>query len=230
MRWSYPDNPGIQKISHFVQHRLNLASDELEVIDQIKPTHFRRIKTAKEWGVRVERGCDISFMKEFYILHSLTRRRMGVPVQPWKFFKLLAQNITQKGLGFILLAYKDQKCIAGAVFLNWNNTLVYKYSASIEIARQMHATDYLLWTAILWGCENGYSQMDFGRTETDNAGLRTFKNCWGAEETPLIYSVISGEPLKSSSGRMQNLSQMIIRNSPLLVCRLAGELLYRYFG
>lgn len=230
LRWDYPDHPEIYRISNFVQHRLKLSLNDLDVSNRIKPTHFRRIKTAKERGVRIERGCDKSFMKDFYYLHLLTRQRKGMPVQPWKFFELLVQNITQHGLGFILLAYKDEKCIAGAVFLNWNKTLVYKYSASIEIARQLHAMDILLWTAIQWGCENGYSQLDLGRTEIENTNLRTFKDRWGAEEAPLTYSILPPRPLQLSTSRMMSLMQMIIRKSPSWVCRLTGEMFYRYFG
>ncbi len=230
LRWDYPEHPEIYKISNFVQHRLKLAPNELDVSKRIKPTHFRRIKTSEERGVRIERGYDERFMKDFYFLHSLTRQRHGIPVQPWKFFELLTQKITQRGLGFILLAYKEDKCIAGAVFLNWNETLVYKYSASIETARQLHATDLILWTAIRWGCENGYLQIDLGRTDVDDMGLRAFKNRWGAEEIPLTYSILSQRPLLSSTSRMMSLVRIIIRKSPLWVCKLAGELFYKHFG
>jgi hypothetical protein len=216
--------------SNYVLHRIRLTPEESEVSRRIKPKHFRQVKVAKERGVRIERGYDTDFIRQFYHLHLLTRRRKGVPVQPWRFFDLLVQHITQQRLGFILLAYKDQECIAGAVFLHWNRTLIYKYSASIEIARHLLAMDLLLWTAIQWGCQNGYDWMDMGRTDNQDEGLKYFKRRWGAEEIPLKYCLISENVRKLNSGTWGKKMQSIIQRSPPWVCRATGELLYRHFG
>lgn len=230
LRSDYLTLPDGCKHSDYVLHWLRLAPDEREVSNRIKPKHFRQVRVAEQRGVRVERGSDAHAVEEFYRLHLLTRRRKGVPVQPWRFFELLVQRITRRGLGFILLAYKDQECIAGAVFLHWNRTLVYKYCASIEKARHLLAVDLLLWTAIQWGCHNGYDWMDMGRTDTDDEGLRNFKRRWGAEEIPLCYCTISKHAPKTDSAHRAAMMKPIIQRSPLWVCRVTGELLYRHFG
>lgn len=230
LRADYPTYPEIHRLSNFVLHKIRLAPDELEVSNRIKPKHFRQIKVAEQRGVRIEWGHNRNHIREFYRLHSMTRQRKGIPVQPWKFFDLFFCNIVQKELGFVLLAYKDDECIAGAVFMNWNKTLVYKYSASIEKARQLLAMDPLLWTAIQWGCNNGYEWMDMGRTDKEDEGLRTFKRHWGADETPLTYSFITSTPRVPSSGKLENTMKSVIRKSPVWVCRITGELLYRHFA
>jgi hypothetical protein len=230
LRSNYPTLPGKYRYSDYVLHRIRLSPEESEVSDRIKPKHFRQVRVAEQRGVRIERGSDTTSMRQFYHMHTLTRRRKGVPVQPWRFFDLLARHITQEGLGFVLLAYKDEECLAGAVFLNWNRTLVYKYSASLEKARQLLAMDLLLWTAIQWGCKNGYDWMDMGRTENENEGLRYFKGRWGAEEIPLHYCMISEDARRPTSGHWARRMRPIIQRSPPWVCRAAGELLYRYFG
>jgi hypothetical protein len=230
LRSDYPTLPGMYRYSDYVLHRIRLAPEEAEVSNRIKPKHFRQVKVAEQRGVRIERGYDTDFIREFYHLHMLTRRRKGVPVQPWRFFDLLVQHITQQGLGFILLAYKDQECIAGAVFLNWNRTLTYKYSASIEKARPLLAMDLLLWTAIQWGCRNGFDWMDMGRTSKEDEGLKYFKRRWGAEEIPLDYCTISQDVQKPTFGHWASRVKPIIQRSPPWVCRAAGELLYRHFG
>ncbi|MGD9145367.1 MAG: GNAT family N-acetyltransferase [Anaerolineae bacterium] len=230
LRSDYPLLPGMHRCAHYVLHRIRLAPEESEVSNRIKPKHFRQIKVAEQRGVRIERGTDTDFVRQFYHMHTLTRRRKGVPVQPWRFFDLLVQHITHQGLGFVLLAYKDQECIAGAVFLNWNKTLVYKYSASVAKARKLLAMDLLLWTAIQWGCENGYEWMDMGRTNKEDEGLRYFKRRWGAEETPLHYCTISESAQEPASGEWAKRAESILQRSPPWVCRVTGELLYRYFG
>jgi hypothetical protein len=230
LRSDYPTLPGMYRYSDYVLHRIRLAPEEAEVSNRIKPKHFRQVKVAEQRGVRIERGYDTGSIRQFYHMHMLTRRRKGVPVQPWRFFDLLVQHITQQGLGFVLLAYKDQECIAGAVFLNWNRTLTYKYSASIEKARPLLAMDLLLWTAIQWGCRNGFDWMDMGRTSKEDEGLKYFKRRWGAEEIPLAYCTISQDVQKPTYGHWASRVKPIIQRSPPWVCRAAGELLYRHFG
>ena len=230
LRSNYPRLPNMYRSSNYVLHKLRLAPEESEVSSRIKPKHFRQIKVAEQRGVRIEKGYDTNFTQKFYHLHLLTRRRKGVPVQPWRFFELLVHHITQQGLGFILLAHKNQECIAGAVFLNWNKTLVYKYSVSIEKARQLLAMDLLLWTAIQWGCKNGYNWMDMGRTDNDDRGLKYFNHPRGVKTVPLDYCMVSEDTQRSKSGPWVKRMQPIIQRSPTWVCRAAGELLYRHFG
>lgn len=230
LRFDYPTLPATHRYSDYVLHRLALAPDEAEVSRHIKRKHFRQVRVAEERGVEIKKGTDAGFIEAFYHLHLLTRRRLGVPVQPRNFFELLVPHITQQGLGFVLLAYKEQECVAGAVFLNWNGTLTYKYSASIEKARQLLAMDLLLWSAIRWGCRNGYECMDLGRTDYEDEGLRYFKRRWGAEEIPLDYVTIADHVEKPAAGQWARRMRPIIQKSPTWVCRAVGELLYGYFG
>jgi len=228
LRSDYPTLPGMYRHSNYVLHRIKLAPDESEISSRIKPKHFRQVRVSEQRGVRIERGYDTNFIRQFYHLHVLTRRRKGLPVQPRRFFDLLVQHITQQGLGFILLAYKDQECIAGAVFLNWNKTLIYTYSASIEKARQLLAMDLLLWTAIQWGCKNGYDWMDMGRTDSKDEGLKYFKRRWGAEEILLNYYLVSKDVRILTTGSLIKIMQPIIKKSQPWVCRSVGEISYRF--
>jgi lipid II:glycine glycyltransferase (peptidoglycan interpeptide bridge formation enzyme) len=133
-------------------------------------------------------------------------------------------------LGFILLAYAGDQCIAAGLFLHWQKILVYKYASSDDTGQGLRPNHLLTWTAIRWGCENGYKIFDFGRTDIENEGLRTFKNRWGADEIPLSYSYFPAKPIHSSKSRISSLMNVILRNSPLWVCRSTGELLYKHFG
>jgi CelD/BcsL family acetyltransferase involved in cellulose biosynthesis len=159
-----------------------------------------------------------------------TRHRKGIPVQPRKFFDLLGKHILAQGLGFILLAYKDDQCLAGGLFLHWQHTLTYKYAVSSSKGQQYRPNNLLSWTAMRWGCENGYTVFDLGRTELENEGLRRFKNGWGAEESPLPYSVLSAKSQDTGNDKLMSLMSTFIQKAPPWVCRVTGELLYRHFG
>jgi CelD/BcsL family acetyltransferase involved in cellulose biosynthesis len=119
--------------------------------------------------------------------------------------------------------------IAAAVFLAWNETVIYKFGASDEGSWSLRPNHLLFWHAIRTACEQGYRWFDFGRTDLGHEGLRTFKLSWGAVEEPLCYGMVGGTPeAASSEGRASRMLRPVIRHGPLLLCRAFGETLYRY--
>lgn len=216
--------------SDAVLHTLRLSPDPDAVFRTFKRTQVQqRILKAEREGVVVRCGTSIADLRQFYALHLDTRRRLGVPVQPLRFFELLWRDLLEPKLGLVLLAYAGASPIAAAVFLAWNGTLIYKYSASDVRYLALRPNNLLLWTAIRWGCENGYHTFDMGRTELDNPGLRSFKNGWGTHEEPLVYSLIGVPASKHTPvARVSQLPKALIRRSPVWVGRAIGELLYRY--
>lgn len=230
IRAQLPSHPSFIRYSDHVLHTLDLDRDVDSVFRQLHNMHKRNIKKATKEGVQVISGTTADDLEDFYKLHLQTRRRQGVPVQPRKFFDLLLENIIGKGLGFILLAYADDEFVAGGVFLHWQDTLTYKYGASADVGRNLRANNLIMWTAIRWGCENGYRVFDMGKTDLENSGLREFKTRWGANEEPLVYSLLSERQPRETESNLQVFMQSIIRNSPTWVCRATGELLYRHYG
>ena len=178
----------------------------------------------------IEKGISLEFLEAFYKMHLETRRRHGVPIQPWHFFKLLKEKILDRGLGFISLAHKNGDYLSGGVYLQWNRTLTYKFAASTSAGRDLFAGDLLIWDAICFGCENGYKIMDWGRTDISDSGLRRYKNKWNSTEVPLVYSTNFQVEPNQMRQKLTSIIKFLINKSPLWVCRLSGELLYKYFG
>jgi len=187
------------------------------------------VRIAQKAGVRIVRGASERDLEVFYALHLRTRRRLGVPIQPRRFFRLLLGRIIRAELGFVLTAYSGEIPVAAAIFGSWNGTLLYKYSARDERYAKLDANYLLLWTAIEWAAEHGFHTFDLGRSDVGQVPLREFKDGWGASEETLAYSRIARAPTKSSSsGRAQGALGVVIRNSSPWLCRAVGELLYRY--
>ena len=210
-------------------HRIDLSPGHEAVSNHIHKMHQRNIKIEQTKGVCIQHGSTDDHMRAFYNLHVQTRQRQGVPVQPWSFFFALTRLI-ETGSGFISLAYCNGECIAGAIFLHSHRILTYKYGASTIDGLNLRPYNLLFWDAIRWGCENEYLELDLGRTEIENSGLRKFKSGWGAEEQPLIYTTISDKPPNPSSKNTKGVMQLIVRNTPSTVCRITGDLLYKHFG
>lgn len=230
LRGMYEDHPSFLKSSEFVFHEVALDSDSDVVFSRLHSMHKRNVKTARSKGVEIVQGNTREHLKEFYKLHLRSRRRQGVPVQPWKFFESLRKNLFENNLGYILLAYYNQKCVAGSVFLHWQKTLTYKFGASLPDDLKIRPSNLIMWTAIQWGCNNGFDKFDMGRTDLSQEGLRLFKSHWGAREYQLPYSYLASHKTKANTSKLKETLAMVIRKSPLWVCRLTGELLYGHFG
>lgn len=231
LRWPYPILPSLRKTTHYVLHEVDLQPGDEYVWRNIHEMHRRNIKIARESNLRIIEGITQQHLADFYHLHTLTRRRQGVPVQPWKFFLSLKHLLLERRLGFLLLAYKDEQCVAGAVFLHWQGTLTYKYGASREDSLKYRPNNLIMWTAMQRGCAQGFSRLDMGRTDLENTGLRAFKSRWGAIETPLVYTHWTPGNINSlGSGRIKSLMNALLQHSPAWVCRFSGEILYKHFG
>ncbi len=88
----------------------------------------------------------------------------------------------------------------------------------------------MFWCAINEAKRRGFEIFDFGRTELNNEGLRKFKLGWGTIEEPLYYSYYPKAPENSKFKFIKDkIVTPFIRHSPKFVCRLSGELLYKYF-
>jgi Acetyltransferase (GNAT) domain len=105
--------------------------------------------------------------------------------------------------------------------------LVFEYGASDEREWAHRPNDLLFWTAIDAACREGYANLDLGRTDIADAGLRRLKSAWGARETDLAYTVL-GADQKKATGWTRDLLRPLIRHSSPIVCRALGEALYRY--
>jgi CelD/BcsL family acetyltransferase involved in cellulose biosynthesis len=213
-----------------VRHSLTIRPDVQEMFRAFHRSQVQRsiVKSERERiEVRVaERAEDLTDV--FYRLHANTRRRLGVPVQPRRFFQSVWDETIERDLAFVLIACAAGVPVASAVFLSWNGTLIYKYGASDSTSWNLRPNHALFWNAIQWAANNGYHTLDFGRTEADQEGLRNFKSGWGAKEERLQYSVLSDRAPRESRQRLSRIMEPVIKRSPLWVTKLVGEWGYKY--
>jgi CelD/BcsL family acetyltransferase involved in cellulose biosynthesis len=223
--------PSAHRTGTALSHTLALEPDEGAVLRRLDSSQVQRnIKRARSEGVVVRRGERESDLdRVFFGLQVETRRRLGVPVQPRRFYTLLWRRLIEPGHGFLLLAYAGTRPVAGAVFLRANGTLTYKYGASSQEYWRLRPNVLVFWTAIQIGCASGAEILDFGRTEVEHQGLRSFKLNWGTREEPLTYTVL-GRPGRNRSRKLEPALSSFIRHTPPWVCRAVGAGLYRYAG
>jgi hypothetical protein len=213
-----------------VRHVLQLDDAETMQLRLSKTPVGRALRKADKSQLTTSIERDLDSMRAYYRLHCLTRRRQGVPVQPWHFFRLLHQQLVAQGLGMVILARLHGRPIAGAVFLSWNSTLIYKFGASDPAFLELRPNNLVMWRAIEWGCAHGCRTLDFGQTNLDNLGLRRFKSGWGAEEVPHHHTVFPDGALPKESAFVRRAVSQVIRRSPVVAARAIGELLYGHYA
>jgi CelD/BcsL family acetyltransferase involved in cellulose biosynthesis len=211
-----------------ISHTVELRDDPDLVLADVSRHVRKNLRAGERAGLVVRRAdSEHDLVETFYRLQLETRRRLGVPIQPRRWYKLLWRRILEPGLGFLLLAYHGRVAVAGGVFLTWNSTLTAKYSASSATSWNLRPNNAVFWEAMREGCLNGYRFFDFGRTDSAADSLRRFKLSWGAVEHPLRYTVF-GSPGSDRRPPGFSLAQGAVRHSPLVVTRALGELFYRY--
>lgn len=173
----------------FKRHILEINSDSCTLLENTdKKTIQYSIRKAQKAGVEIREENSLWGISEFFRLNKLTRKKHGVPHQPWRYFENLFQNMFASGNAFLLLAFYDSRVIAGGLFLKLNRTIYYKYNASDQNWLTEKRPNHLLtWHAIEKACREKYDFLDFGRTAACNDGLMRYKEMWGAKAVDLPY-------------------------------------------
>lgn len=230
IRWDLPEHPEIHRSTRHVLHTRLISNDPDVVFEGLHKKVRKYARSSGNRGVRIETGTSQEFLKRFYFHQVRTRMRHGVPVQPWRYFEQLGKNLLEKGMGFVMLAYKENECLAGLVCLHWNGKMVLKYGASDTNDTELRPTYLLDWSALEWASQHDIHLADVGRSQIDEEGLRDYKNRWGYQEMPLTYCSIGKEPGEFGSSNLMKLMNTVIQHSPEWVCRASGALLYRHIG
>lgn len=179
---------GAPASTSFYGHRLSLADKEEVLFANIDGGSCRSaVRKAAKSGVSVEFSRSLDAVRIFYALQCKTRRKHGLPPQPFRFFQSIHDHVLSQNRGFVVLARYQQAPVAAAVFFHWGKKAIYKYGASDERYQQLRANNLVMWEAIKWYAQHGFEELDFGRTSLGNEGLRRFKLGWGTEEHQIDY-------------------------------------------
>ncbi len=214
----------------YLRHVLKIHAGEKEQFSRIKSSTRRNIRTAQSSATRVAVSDLESDLREYYRLHCLTRKRHGVPPQPWGFFRAIHRNVISKGKGFTVLARLEGHTIAGAVYLHSGKKGIYKFGASDLQYQHLRANNLVMWEAIRWFSKNGVEELCFGRTEPENTGLLRFKAGWGAEESEISYYRYDLPSGSATTHPDAATPERFFHHVPVPVSRIFGSLLYKHIG
>ena len=214
------------------KHSLDLTGGEQALSGRLESSVRTSIRKAIKEGVEVTFSRSLEAVGEFYGLNCLTRRRHGVPPQPFSFFRNLQQQVLARGLGEVAIARQGGIVIAASVYCHAGRRVLFKYGASDSRYQRLRGSTLVMWEAIRRYAREGYTHLSLGRTSGDNEGLLRFKTGWGAEESELRYfkynfqsdRFVGGGPGHSEPG------YRLVRMLPLSCSRLIGKVLYKHMA
>lgn len=213
----------------FFKHELLLEEQEDTQINKFRGSTKRNIKKALKAGVKTNDSNSISYVRAFYGLNCITRKRHGLPPQPFKLFRIIQKNILSNGYGYVTLSFLNDKIIAGSIFFNFNDTITYKYGASILEYQKYRANNLIMWNAIKNAILNGKRMFDFGRTDIEHQGLLQFKRGWTPIEKKIRYYKYS---LKNNmfidENKKGKIGYPVFSKMPLFLLKYIGMIAYRH--
>jgi GNAT acetyltransferase-like protein len=212
----------------FYGHTLDLRHRVEELANRFDGAVRRAIRKAERSDISALVVRNRQAVDDFYRLHVQTRRRHGLPPQPASFFLNIYEYIIKPGLGFIVLARRESRPIAAAVFFRFGKNAIYKFGASDKRFQEFRANNLVMWQGIQLLARTGVEKLHFGRTDCENDGLRRFKLSWNTQEETIDYFRVdpSGRPCLTPIRRDARLHKRIFGRLPLMLNRLAGSILY----
>jgi hypothetical protein len=216
----------------YYAHTLDLALGEQGLFAGMDGAARRAVRKAEHEGLRFEIARNLDGMRIFYRLHCGTRRKHGLPPQPFGFFRAILTRILEKDAGFIGLVYQGMEPLAALVFFYFGERAIYKFGASNEKYLNLRANNLAMWQGICWLANRGFRELHFGRTSLCNEGLRRYKLGWGAVERRLDYWCydLRKNAFVAEQDRAGGWHNRVFRALPLPVSRWMGAALYPHLS
>jgi CelD/BcsL family acetyltransferase involved in cellulose biosynthesis len=220
--------PGVRSFRSYHAHELDLSQGIEAIEKKLHSSARRSIQKSERSGLELAVRRDPAAVREFYHLHSHTRRRHGLPPQPFGFFEAIGRHVIEPGLGDIVLAHRGGTPVAGAVFFHSGGRAIYKFGASDTAFWELRPNHLVMWAAIRHLAANGCRSLHFGRTSAGDDGLNRFKQSWSAACSSLDY--FRHDPVRSAwvteTTPPSESHPLIFGRLPISINRVAGRLIY----
>jgi hypothetical protein len=214
--------------AQFYAHTVDLRAPAETLFARCASSVRRAIRKARKNGLTAEVSRKREALVDFYHLHTRTRRRHGLPPQPFSFFQNIFEEIISHGLGFIVSVRVAAQPAAAAVFFRYAKRAVFKFGASDQRHQELRVNNLTMWEGIERLAADGCEELDLGRTAVESQALRRFKAGWAAKERVVSYEVC--DMIESGEAAARHMTSgahtVLFRRLPLCVNRFLGGMVY----
>lgn len=238
LRTRFADNlfkeSNFKEFRGYKNHTLGLEAD----VETLKKTFDRtcvrqRINRAEKSNLTVIEASSEDDIRIFYELHCLTRKKYGVPPQPYGFFKNMWEILHSRDMFSVLIAKYDTEPVSALLFLKYKQRIHAEYMGTNDAFLKYSPNILLFWRAIQAAKEENYGFFDFGGSHISSQELITFKKRWGTVEEDIVHYYFP--EVKGPSGDLEsNIKHRILQSAskkmPELLFKWTGAFLYRHLG
>jgi CelD/BcsL family acetyltransferase involved in cellulose biosynthesis len=223
-----------QPIKQLAWHGTDLTRSEDALWAALPGAARTQIRKAPKRGLVVREGRSLDDVRKFYAMHCHVRKaKYRLLPQPFAFFEQLYSAFAPSGRLTVLLAEERGVPVSGIFFIEWGDTLYYKFNASLD--QSAAANDLLIWEGIRMGQRRGLQLTDFGASDLDQPGLLRFKRKYATEERAIFW--YRWEPQEYAPARFRQADHLLSNITQLLtdpavpdtITRTAGDKLYGLF-
>jgi lipid II:glycine glycyltransferase (peptidoglycan interpeptide bridge formation enzyme) len=218
-------------------HAIDLQPESDDEWTGLEPSARRAIRRSQRDNVVVSHAESLAELRIFYELHmGIRKRKYRLLAQPYAFFENLWREFVAADKGTLMLARVGEEVAAGVLFLEWKDTLYYKFNASDPMLSACRPNDAIMWAAMEYGRKRGHRRIDLGLSDWDQEGLVRYKRKYASEEKTISF--LSNETPGATATGPSRLGQLMPRLTDLLtdervpdaITERAGAVLYRYFA
>ena len=186
----------------------------------LRKTTRHEIQNAKEKGYKIVVCKTKIELVDFYKIYLATAKVHMVPAYPFAFF----ENWLANSQAEIILAKKNNRIVAGSVFLKYHGFLHYFLNASKK-SQTNGANHLLLWTAIEKNVASNFTTFDLGGTKKGSA-LSIFKQGFGNVDKPIME--LTNYPDRYGIKSRFSLGRRVWGTLPIFVIKFLSPRLLRY--
>jgi len=228
-------DPRLGKSTFYKHHYLLLDRTLEEIRRSFSRTAVRQVLSkAHGGGFEIEQGKAVLALEAFYALFTQSRRRLGLPPIPYRFFFSLWEVFGRSDHLSLLFARHRGDIIGGVLSLKFKDTFALEYSADLDKYRKLGVVQFLYWEAIKLAFEQGFKIFSFGRTASSNRSLIEYKEHWGTEVEDLPVFVFPETMSHRATHRELSTGYRVFRKLtsllPPRLHQLLGEIFYRNMG
>ena len=222
--------------SYFYKHHylpLDRNPEELKKTFH-KSSIQRKISQAIKNDLQVKLGKNEEDLVVFYRILSRTRKRLGLPPFPYRFFRSFWEVLGPSNLMTLLLVFHNGQPVAGSILFKFKQMVASEFNCDAGEFRNLGVNQFCEWEAIKLAYEQGYKVFSFGRTSQNNKGLMVYKGRWGTkqDELPRFFfpsSFSRKAEERASSWQFRLVKAMSVR-APRPLFHLLGKFIYRHMG
>ena len=221
----------------YVNHSISLDRDLSKVFAALHRTSTKQaVRRALRTDLRLELEQPENARERFYELYQNTRKKIGLPPLPVRFFDSLWKEFHASGKVKILSAKLGDRWVAALLVYAYKGRMSAEALGWDTAYADLNPTWFLFWQAIKLAHESGFRVFDFGRTHHANKGLMDYKRRWGADAADLPIYYLAEDSKVSVFRRAESalgknwLMKQVVRYSPDALVRLIGEVWYRNFA